>query len=403
MNFAMIINVYIDVDETSSNPFDHPTELSGFEEKNTLRATVESINMLERDETDSLRIYIMGIATQQSIDFDESIRSYIKDCFADCPYESLIFTNSDILLLKEKTRSKFISVNGYPEVRNMGFILPSIMDEDIIIQIDDDELLRPLYISRLKEVLSAHPDKYLFTAPYEKDGTVRIHTEDPLKNWHKFSSMDKDMQRYYVESNDIQESLFGFGGNMIIRREFAEQIPYPLGVPRGEDFSMLLASRLVYENGNPYAGIERMNMIFRSFFVPFVDMTIIHRPPSEAKEDFLQYFENNMKRFIMEWGIFRKQRGLTIERLETLSHYIRQMIGYEDFKGYLAPIFDELYERYPVERIDQIKHELYRLISYYREFDRWTAYQKDQKAYIELIKRLETEPSRELILGLGRA
>ncbi|MBF9017531.1 MULTISPECIES: hypothetical protein [unclassified Oceanispirochaeta] len=401
MNFAIVINVYIDVNETHPNPFDHPTSLIRFENENTFMTTLESIRKLKTETTDSLRIYTVASATQQSSEFDELIREKISECFKDFPYNWLLFTNSDIRLLREKTGSAFLSEKGYPELRNVGFILPSIMGEDIIIQIDDDELLRPEYIVKLKEVLAEHPDKYLFTAPYEKNGTVRIKTEDPLKSWKKFSPMDRDMVRFYVESDKAKESLFGFGGNMALRREFAETVHYPLNIPRGEDFSMLLASRLVYENGNALAGIEKENKIFRSFFLPFEEMTIIHRPPSEAKKDFLNYFENNMNRFIMEWGIFIKQKGLTISKMNELSYYIKEMIGYEDFKEYIRPVFDELYEQYPSDQLDEMKSRLFSLIDNVAESDRWEEYKAEQKQYIESMKRIKTEEFKAQVLEYG--
>lgn len=401
MNFAIVINVYIDVDETLSNPFDHPTSLIRFENENTFMTTLESIRKLKTDTTDSLRIYTVASATQQSGEFDELIREKISECFKDFPYDWLLFTNSDIRQLREKTGCTFLSARGYPELRNVGFILPSIMAEDIIIQIDDDELLRPEYIEKLNEVLTEHPDKYLFTAPYEKNGTVRIKTEDPLKSWKKFSPMDRDMVRFYVESDKARESLFGFGGNMALRREFAETVHYPLNIPRGEDFSMLLASRLVYENGNAAAGIEKENNIFRSFFLPFEEMTIIHRPPSEAKKDFLNYFENNMNRFIMEWGIFIKQKGLTISKMNELSYYIKEMIGYKDFKEYIRPIFDEMYEQYPSDQLDEMKSRLLSLIDNVAESDRWEEYKREQKQYIESMKRIKTEEFKKQVLESG--
>ncbi len=399
MNFAMIINVYIDVDEQSSNPFDHPTSLDRFKEENTLRSTIESINGLVTANDDRLRLYIVGTATQESRDFDREIRSEITKCLNDCPYELFILTNNDIYDLHEESGSEFISAKGYPELRNLGFIISSIMKEDIIIQIDDDELLRPLYLEKLKEILKENPDKYVFTAPYEKNGTVRILTEDPLKTWKKFSPMDRDMVRFFVESDEIKESLFGFGGNMIIRREFAERIFYPPEIPRGEDFSMLLASRLIYENGNSLVGLKKEDPLFRSFFLPFKEMTIIHKPPSEAKKDFLKYFENNMRRFIMEWGIFSKQNGLTVERMDELSFYIREMIGHDDMRIYLEPIIDEMSRRYGQEEVKQLRERLMLTIDQYEKFNRWDDYREKQRLYIETIGELNSEKFREMIEG----
>ena len=396
-----MINTYVNVNRTGKNPFDHPTDLNNFDEENTLEVTIESLNSLIIDRGDNLKIYLFAAATQEDTRKDKEIRKKTEAILADCRFESLIFTNSDIKDLRESSGFDFISAKGYPELRNCGFIFPSIMDEDIIIQIDDDEVLRPGYLDKMKEVLLKHPDKFIFTAPYEKNGTVRINTRDPLVSWKKFSLMDRDMVRFYEESSDAQESLFGFGGNMVVRREFAELVPYPPEVPRGEDFSMLLASRLVYENGNPLAGIEKGAREFRSFFLPYREMTIIHRPPAEAKKDFLKYFENNMKRFIMEWGIFIKQKGLTLNKMENLSFYIREMIGHDNMEDYLTPIFDEMTGKYDSKKIAAMKNRLFELISYYRSNNRWTKYRKTQQSYIDGLKRLKTETFRKEISKRG--
>lgn len=401
MNFAIIINVYIDIDIDVPNPFDHPTNLERFMLENTLCDTIDSINEIILDDNDQLNLYIIGTATQENRAYDNRIREEIRNCFIHCKYNYLILTNSDILSLREESDSEFFSVSGYPELRNIGFLISAIMDEEILIQIDDDELLKPMYIKKLKEVLTDHPDKYIFTAPYEKNGTVRILTEDPLVSWKKFSPMDKDMVRFYVESNELKESLFGFGGNMIIRKAFFEKIFYPTEVPRGEDFSMLLASRLIFENGNPLIGLKKGNPVFRSFFLPYEELTIIHKPPFEAKKDFLKYFENNMKRFIMEWGIFSKQTGLTKKRMEELSFYIKEMIGHDDMRLYLEPVFDELTLSYPQHFVKEIKDRLLETIIIYEKIDRWEEYKIKQKLYIKTIEQLKTEKFSEMIIRLG--
>jgi hypothetical protein len=402
MNISIVINTYIDVDESIANPFDHPTSLDRFEDENTLSATLDSINKLNVDNKDKIKIVLFAIATHKSCEFDSEIRSKIKICSRGLLHESLIYTNSDINELNKNLRSPFLSVCGYPEIRNLGFIIPIVLGDDVIVQIDDDELMRPDYLFKMKEILNKNSDKYLFTAPYEKNGTVRINSEDTLESWGKFSSMAEDMENFYFKSDCLKETLFGFGGNMIIKKEFAEKVFYPLNVPRGEDFSMLLAARLVYENGNVYADINEKNELYKAYFAPYKELTIIHKPPHEAKADFLKYFENNMKRFIMEWDIYSKQRKLTKSKLKELSEYIYRMIGYEDIKVYILKIIAEMNNIFDNKQVEYISKRLMDDIDHYKTFDRLDEYMKMQSEYIKFIKNISVDLWYKKILYMGK-
>ena len=251
----------------------------------------------------------------------------------------------------------------------------------------------------MKEILESNPEKCLFTAPYEKNGTVRIKTEDKLKTWKKFSSMAEDMENFYFRTNQLKETLFGFGGNMMIRNEFAKKVFYPLNVPRGEDFSMLLAARLVYENGNAYAGIRENDEALKAYFAPYKELTIIHEPPHEAKADFLKYFENNMRRFIMEWGAFSKQKNLKINKLSELSKYIKEMIGYDDIEEYVKNVLKELNEKFSSNQVESLSEHLLTDIKYYKSIDRFEEYKKLQREYVDFIEDISTDDWQKQLLN----
>lgn len=406
MKFAMVINVYIDINEGKNNPFDHPTSYSRFEEENTLIETIKSINKLNIDKSDSLKIYVFGIATQRETKYDDKIKEKIRSVFKNenCNKEVLVYTNKDILKLRDITKNEFLDITGYPEIRNLGLIIPSVLNEDIIIQIDDDEMLRENYIVHIKKILETYKEKNIITAPYEKNGTIRIKTTDPLSSWKKFSSMDEDMKRL-IDHEGLRETLFGFGGNMIIKKETAESSFYPLDVPRGEDFSYLLANRLIFENGNEKAKIPVNDNKYIAYFCSDKEVTIIHKPPKEAKKDFLKYFENNMRRFIMEWNMFISQDNLAEEKLEDLSYYLKAMFGYKNMKEKLLEITKEIQEKYDYSKreVDEIESRLISEIDKYSMKSRWEDYKKLQKDYIENIKKMKID--KEVLLEcirLGR-
>ncbi len=339
MKTALVINCYISTSPGETHGFDHPTRLDCFETEASLPATLKSIKKAELPEECVLTLYVFGIAVNSSCDKDGEIRECLERELQLTDLDYHLYTNTDIArmcLLAAPEAKPFFSVAGYPEIRNLGFILPLQNGEDVIIQLDDDELVHPHYFVTALELLKQHPDKALFTAPYMKNGTVRIRTSDDLESWPKFSSMDKDMARLEKAVEPV-ETLFGFGGNMIVRSSFARRVYYPLGVPRGEDFSMLLASRLLYAN---CSSSEKAGLV--AWFVSLPELTIDHRPPAEAKSDFLFYLEKNLRRFVLEWYMLNSQDKLKAADLEPLSSYQHAMLGVDDYGQKIKEIYAEL-------------------------------------------------------------
>ncbi|WGS64682.1 hypothetical protein [Marinitoga aeolica] len=385
MKFAIVINTYVRINKDIIDYFDHPTLLEKFEEQNTLHKTIESINKLNLDLDDELSVYVFSVAAHEDTSKDDEIREKTEKILKKSKFKYYIYTNTDIKEYRKKYNSEFFSTKGYSEIRNQGFLFSIMNNEDVIIQIDDDELLRENYIIKTKEILNNNPDKYLITAPYEKDGTIRILGEDELKSWKKSKSMDEDIVRL-SKDNSLKESIFGFGGNMIIRKEYAEKMFYPLEIPRGEDFALLLASRLIYENGNEYAKIEPKNSMFKTYYCSEKDITIIHEPPYVPAEDFVFYVEKNLKRFILEWLMIKGQSAFTFEDLKKYSLYLYEMIGYEDFRAKIKEILNELKRKY--QNIDKLEKEILGYFDKYSKINRFEEYKKKQKEYIELVKSL---------------
>jgi hypothetical protein len=386
MKYAMVINIYFTTKENEKHPFDHPTPLDKYEELNTFEETLKSINEMNEVKDEVLTLYIFAAASGEITEKDKIIRKKVEQSLSKSKYNWKLYTNSDIEEYKNKYNSNFFSMKGYPEIRNQGFIIPLMNKEDVIIQIDDDELLRPEYFETFVDLIKCNSDKFLITAPYEKNGTVRILGEDPVKSWKKFSAMDLDIVKL-SKDNTLKETTFGFGGNMVIRREFAEKMFYPLDVPRGEDFSLLLASRLIYENGNEYAGIKEKDGRYKTYYIPDKKVTIIHKPPVEAKKDILYYIEKNFKRFIMEWNMFKNQDKLKINDLKELSNYLYYMIGYEDIKEYTKIVMNEVKEKYP--NSETLEKELLDFADLWtKENNRFEDYKKLQKEYIDLINKI---------------
>ncbi|MBU0929187.1 MAG: hypothetical protein KKA67_15655 [Spirochaetes bacterium] len=341
MRIAVVVNCHVGLEAGDSRGFDHPSYLDDFEASATLPATARSLSEASVPEGDSLTCYVFGLAIDGSTGRDGEIREALERAMAPTGLRYEILTNLDVERMARAApaeQRRFFSVAGYPEIRNLGFIVPVRRGDDVIVQIDDDEIVPRGYFAATRALLEAHPDKALFTAPYEKNGTIRIRTADDLRSWPKFSSMDRDMERLERSSGPVQ-TLFGFGGNMIARASFARKVFYPLGVPRGEDFSMLLAARLAFAaGGGTDAGLV-------AWFVNDRDLTVDHRPPAEAKKDFLAYLERNLRRFMLEWLMIHSQSAFDPAELGSLSYYQEAMLGVGDYRQETRRIYAELREQ----------------------------------------------------------
>lgn len=395
MKIGIVINTYLITQEREKNPFDHPTPLWDFDEANTLRATLESIRDANRREEDSYTLYLFGIAaneeTANDAEIEEKMRVLVNEV-GGLP-QTIVISNRQIEDLRTVTGIEFFESCGYPEIRNLGLLIPAMMEEEVIMQLDDDELIRPDHLVRFAEIFEAHPEYGIVTAPYEKNGTVRILAKDPLSTWEKYSSMDREMERLLATEN-CQQTLFGFGGNLCLRRSVAKEALYPRRVPRGEDFSFLLACRLLHANGDQAAGLAGGASQFLTWFCPEEGVTILHHPPVEAKAAFLRYFENNLNRFILERQMVVSQNGFSLEDLAENSHYLSAMFGQEDFeaqlKTWIQEIRDERQDIDDPSEVDQMEERLMTRLDHVSQTQRWQQYLQDRRRFAEAQAWLST-------------
>ncbi len=386
MKIGIVINTYLVTENGEKNPFDHPTPLWDFEQANTLKATLESIRDANRRLEDELTLYLFGMAANEVTAYDDAIERKIRrlvQTVGGLP-KARVITNRQISDLREETGVEFFESSGYPEIRNLGLLIPSMMEEELIMQLDDDELIRPNHLVRFAEIFEAHPEYGIVTAPYEKNGTVRILAEDPLPTWEKYSSMDRDLVRF-LSADECQQTLFGFGGNLCLRTSVARDALYPRRVPRGEDFSFLLACRLLHANGDKAGGIAAGASRFLTWFCPEEAVTILHHPPVEAKAAFLRYFENNLNRFILERQMVMSQKLFTLEDLAGHSKYLFAMFGQKDFEVQLRKWIQEIREsRTDIQNpadIDEMERRLLSQLKERSQESRWQQYLQDRRQF----------------------
>lgn len=212
--------------------------------------------------------------------------------------------------------------------------------------------------------------------------------------------MDRDLVGF-LSSEECQQTLFGFGGNLCLRASVAQDALYPRRVPRGEDFSFLLACRLLHANGDPERELSAGDDRFLTWFCPEQAVTILHHPPVEAKAAFLRYFENNLNRFILERQMVMSQKVFTLDDLAKHSKYLFAMFGQEDFEGQVKDWIQEIRDsRTDIQNpadIDQMEERLMAQLSARRQEPRWQQYLQDRREYAKAQSYLSTCDKAELL------
>jgi hypothetical protein len=241
---SLVVNVYVNTTPERQNTYDHPTPFDELETEKTFINFYNSVNKLNVSDGYAYDLYVFAIAANSDTSKDAEIKQKISNIVKEAGFDVFVITNSDVYKLK-KEGNTFLSVDGYCEIRNLGFIFPYHNKSDFVIQFDDDEIVRENYLIRMIELYDANPEIYSINALYEKDGKVTVDENSDMKCWKKSAMMNEDFSRLSELTEPI-ESIFGLGGNMTFKREYFSQICYPEKVFRGEDFALLLFAQQLY-------------------------------------------------------------------------------------------------------------------------------------------------------------
>ena len=381
---SIVVNIYINTTPEQENTFDHATDFNEFDTDNTFTDFYKSVKKLNLPSDHCYDLYVFAIAANNDTSKDVKIKQKIEEIVKEAGFDVFVITNSEVYKLKREGNT-FLSVDGYCEIRNLGFIFPYHNNSDFVIQFEDDEIVRENYLVRMIEIYDANPDIFSLNALYEKDGSVTVDESSDMECWKKCAMMNEDFNRLSKAVEPI-ESIFGLGGNMTFKREYFSQICYPEKVSRGEDFALLLSARLVYVNGNEKCGIASGNQKFKSYFVSDKDMTIIHEPPvSTPKKHKLKI---DFTRFIMQKALMKNH--LSMDELHKLSRYIYRMLSIEDYLEFAKEVYIEAAETdpkaYPEEFINSELADIKELLNEYGKRDLFEEYKGYQKQYINSLK-----------------
>ena len=392
---SLVVNVYVNTTPERENTYDHPTDFDKLDKESTFVKFYNSVNNLKVPADHEFDLYIFAIAANNDTSKDADIKQKISSIVKDAGYDVFIITNSDVYQLKEEGNT-FLSVDGYCEIRNLGFIFPYHNNSDYVIQFDDDEIVRENYLPKMIELYDSNPDIYSINALYEKDGEVIVDERGDMKSWNKFSIMNEDFSRLSNLTEPI-ESIFGLGGNMTFKREYFSQMCYPEKVTRGEDFALLLAARLVYANGNDQCAISAGNQCFKSYFTSENDMIIIHEPPASTPKK--HKLKLDFVRFIMQKALMKNY--LSMDELYKLSRYIYRMLSIDDYYEFAVTVYSESAETnpeaYPAEFINTELDDIKKLIKDLEKSDLFEEYKEYQKKYMASLKNNSIDVDKYLV------
>ncbi len=291
--------------------FDHPTALDGQE---TLTRTLDSIKQLWGE----FKVVILTATVNYSDDVlcDEvkkKVNSLIKEYKKYFPI--MQFSKSDVRFLK-KRMEKYGMINmipqinlaTYPAIRNFQLIVTNALGSNVMIGIDDDELVMPNHIKKATKFIGKkykgnmiygiggyYKDKkgeYIMKDLKKPSINNLFYRKRHIKN-QGFVEMDKKKGR-------VNKSNFVFGGNMVVHRKIFMNVPYDLGITRGENMDYLINAKM---NG------------FDFYFDK--ELFIIHLPPEK--------WDKKMKAFL-KTGAFSKTNYYKLEQDVVRFIYEREKI-----------------------------------------------------------------------------
>lgn len=225
------------------------------------------------------------------------------------------FSKSDVRFLK-KRMEKYGMINmipqinlaTYPAIRNFQLIVTNALGSNVMIGIDDDELVMPNHIKKATKFIGKkykgnmiygiggyYKDKkgeYIMKDLKKPSINNLFYRKRHIKN-QGFVEMDKKKGR-------VNKSNFVFGGNMVVHRKIFMNVPYDLGITRGENMDYLINAKM---NG------------FDFYFDK--ELFIIHLPPEK--------WDKKMKAFL-KTGAFSKTNYYKLEQDVVRFIYEREKI-----------------------------------------------------------------------------
>jgi hypothetical protein len=311
MKYSIVIPVYLsrkdNVWEEGDLIYDHPTAIN---QSGTLVKTLESLEIIKDEKFDV--ILVVSTTTKE---LDNKIESWIRSRIKEAKYRPqnlYIFTITDLkkisktLDTKDSTQNYLMSLGGYSQVRNCGFIAGILNKSDAVIFLDDDELVRDSkFIKKINQGLSkvVKKKKVRFITglcPEGETGSyVRVRKYLPwMLYWDKIKYQNEAFVEMAEKGSRFKISPLTHGGLCIIHKDLFLKIPFDPRVPRGEDMDYNLNCRMFGYNCYMDNKLE-----------------IRHCPPPRTHPSWRSFREDMIRFFIQRNKIYNQNKKLGITKI----------------------------------------------------------------------------------------
>ena len=271
-----------------SPAYDHPTPLGA---QGTLPRLLES---LARNRGVEFKVFLVVAPTEPGL--GEAAERQVQGLAAGfAEAMPLVVIGPDALgKLKAGLEGKglevgLLSLQGYGNVRNLGLAVGLLSGAEAIVLLDDDEVVGPDYLVRAAASLDGVARRagaaVGVAGPYlDPDGSPFLPESPEQGNpfLHKARYMNQTLRRL-LQGEGKKPTPLAFGGNMVLSRSLAREVPFDPLIPRGEDIDYVLSAWLL--------GCE-------FYFEP--GLTVTHLPPAEPRPTPCEALRRDVVRFIYE-------------------------------------------------------------------------------------------------------
>ncbi|MFH1928120.1 MAG: hypothetical protein ABIK79_08115 [Chloroflexota bacterium] len=231
--------------------YDHPTPR---DQEGTLGRLLES---LEKVEHPDFNVLVLTSALNPQL--EEAVEAKVEAIIAPFQesYPIAQFASSDLAVLHRRMEElgfdefiPFISLRGYPNVRNLQLIVPHLMRAEIIVALDDDEVVVADYLVKATEFIGReHQGKpVLGIAGFylDREGNTLLPEGEPTGNifLDKSAIMNQGIRALEAAPGRLVETPIALGGNMVIHRRLFEMVSFDPYITRGEDIDYLINASL---------------------------------------------------------------------------------------------------------------------------------------------------------------
>jgi len=184
---------------------------------------------------------------------EEKIAQLIAPFKSDYPIVQ--FAARDLALLQERMQAigfnpSLVSLDTYPNIRNIQLIIPHVMGSEIIIALDDDEIVSPSYMQQASAFVGSKWRGQLISGVagiyLNGNGEWLLPENPPTGNLFidKVSIMNAGARSLMEDAQSLVKSPVSYGGNMIFHRDLFTQISFDPGITRGEDIDYLITAHI---------------------------------------------------------------------------------------------------------------------------------------------------------------